>query len=212
VAQVPAQTISQRPDVFAAERDVVVASANIASAQAQRWPRLTLNGSIGALRYSSAGTDTDMTTWSFGPLALNLPLFDAGQRAANVAASQANYAQSVVAYRAKVRAAVREVEDALVSLQSAQARRSDAALALQGYAQAVESSSQRYQSGMASLLDLEEARRYALSAESALDALHLERQRAWVSLYRAAGGGWDNEGKPAEGTQADSAPGLKSAP
>ena len=207
LAQLPVQTISQRPDVFAAERDVVVASASVASAQAQRLPRLTLNGSIGALRYSSAEADTDMTTWSFGPLALNVPLFDAGQRAANVDATQASYAQSVVAYRAKVRAAVREVEDALVALQSAQARRTDATLALQGYAQALESSTQRYQSGLASLLELEEARRYALSAESALDALYLERQRAWVSLYRAAGGGWETDG-----AQAASAPGLKAAP
>jgi hypothetical protein len=106
-----------------------------------------------------------------------------------------------------VRAAVREVEEALVALQSAQARRTEAALALQGYAQAQESSSQRYQSGMASLLDLEEARRYALSAESALEALLLERQRAWVSLYRAAGGGWESEGM-----QATTAPGPKATP
>ena len=196
VAQVPAQTVSQRPDVFAAERDVLVASAAVGSAQAQRWPRLTLSGSVGALRYSSAGADTDMSTWSFGPLALNLPLFDAGLRLANVDAAQANYAQSVVAYRAKVRAAVREVEDALVSLQSAQARRADATLAFKGYAQALDSSSQRYQQGMASLIELEEARRYALAAESALDGLQLERQRAWVSLYRAAGGGWEPEGAP----------------
>ncbi len=207
VAQVPAQTISQRPDVFAAERDVLVASAAVGSAQAQRWPRLTLSGSIGALRYSSAGADTDMSTWSFGPLALSLPLFDAGQRAANVDAAQANYAQSVVAYRAKVRAAVREVEDALVALQSAQARRADATLALRGYAQALDSSAQRYQQGMASLVELEEARRYALAAESALDALQLERQRAWVSLYRAAGGGWEPEG-----AQAASAPGPGATP
>jgi multidrug efflux system outer membrane protein len=40
----PAQTISQRPDVFAAERDVVLASAQVGSAKAQQWPRLSLNG------------------------------------------------------------------------------------------------------------------------------------------------------------------------
>ena len=207
VAQLPAQTISQRPDVFAAERDVLVASAAVGSAQAQRWPRLTLSGSIGALRYSSAGADTDMSTWSFGPLALSLPLFDAGLRAANVDAVQANYAQSVVAYRAKVRAAVREVEDALVALQSAHARRADATLAFKGYAQAFDSSSQRYQQGIASLVELEEARRYTLAAESALDALQLERQRAWVSLYRAAGGGWEPEA-----AQSASAPAPSAAP
>ena len=136
-----------------------------------------------------------------------MPLFDAGLRAANVDAAQANYTQSVVAYRAKVRAAVREVEDALVALQSAHARRADAMLAFKGYAQAFDSSSQRYQQGMASLVELEEVRRNALAAESALDALQLERQRAWVSLYRAAGGGWEPEG-----AQAASASGTSAAP
>lgn len=206
MAQLPAQIISQRPDVFAAERDVLVASAAVGSAQAQRWPRLTLSGAIGALRYGTGGPDTEMSTWSFGPLALSLPLFDAGQRAANADAAQANYAQSVVSYRAKVRAAVREVEEALVALQSVQARIADATLAFQGYAHALNASSQRYQQGMASLLELEEARRYALAAESALDALQFERQRAWVSLYRAAGGGWEPEG-----AQAASVPGTSAS-
>ena len=191
VAELPAQTISQRPDVFAAERDVVVASAAVGSAQAQQWPRLSLSGSIGGLRYSASGTDADMTTWSLGPLALSVPLFDAGQRAANVDLAQANYAQSVVAYRAKVRGAVREVEESLVNLQSVQARSIDATLALGGYARAMELAGLRYQQGMASLVELEDSRRAALAAESALASLQLERQRAWVALYRACGGGWD---------------------
>ena len=193
VAQVPAQTVSQRPDVFSAERDVVVASAAVGSAQAQRWPRLTLSGSIGALRYASAGSESDMSTWSFGPLAVSVPLFDAGQRSANVLAAQAQYAQSVVTYRAKVRAAVREVEEALVALQSVQARHADSVLAMRGYSLAFDDSQVRYKKGMASLLELEEARRWALAAESALDGLQLERQRAWLALYRAAGGGWEAE-------------------
>jgi len=191
VTALPAQTISQRPDVFAAERDVVVASAAVGSARAQQWPRLTLSGSIGGLRYSALDVDTDLTTWSLGPLALNLPIFDAGQRAANVDLAQANYTQSVVAYRAKVRNAVREVEEALVNLQSTQARSADAALALGGYSQAFELGTLRYRQGMASLVEVEDARRLALAAESALATLQLDRQRAWVALYRAAGGGWD---------------------
>lgn len=191
VAQLPAQTISQRPDVFAAERDVVVASAAVGSARAQQLPRLTLSGAIGGLRYSALGSDSDLTTWSLGPLALNLPVFDAGQRAANVDLAQANYTQSVVAYRAKVRNAVREVEEALVNLQSTQARSVEAALAFGGYTQALEFGTLRYKQGMASLVEVEDARRLVLAAESTLAALQLDRQRAWVALYRAAGGGWD---------------------
>jgi NodT family efflux transporter outer membrane factor (OMF) lipoprotein len=193
VASVPAQTLAQRPDVFAAERDVMVASAQVGSAQAQRYPRLTLNGSVGALRVNSIGRETNLDTWSFGPLAVSLPLFDGGQRKANVRAAEAAYTQSVAVYRAKVRQAVREVEEALVNLQSTDARKQDAAVATAGYAESLAATQARYSQGLASLVELEEARRNALSAESAQLTLTLERKRAWVALYRALGGGFEPE-------------------
>jgi multidrug efflux system outer membrane protein len=191
VASVPAQTLAQRPDVFSAERDVLVASAQVGSAKAQRYPRLTLNGSVGALRYNSMGRETNLDTWSFGPLAVTLPLFDGGQRKANVVSAEAAYTQSVSVYRGKVRQAVREVEDALVNLQSANTRKQDAAVATAGYAESLAATQARYSQGLASLVELEDARRTALAAESAQISLALDRNRAWVSLYRALGGGFE---------------------
>ena len=190
VASVPAQTIAQRPDVFSAERDVVVASAQVGNAKAQRLPRLSLNGSIAGTRLTTGGVDQDGTTWSFGPLAISLPLFDAGQRAAAVTASEANYEAVVMAYRAKVRQAVREVEEALVNLQSTEARTQDAIVSTQGYAESLAATQSRFGQGLASLVELEDARRNALASESAQLALALERNRAWVALYRALGGGF----------------------
>ncbi|OYU45843.1 MAG: RND transporter [Burkholderiales bacterium PBB4] len=191
VASVPAQTLTQRPDVFAAERDVVVASAQVGSAKAQRLPRLSLNGSIGALRLSSGGVEQDVSTWSFGPLAVSLPLFDGGQRVAAVQSAQAGYETAVVTYRAKVRNAVREVEEALVNLQSTEARARDAKVATQGYADSLAATQSRFGQGLASLVELEDARRNALASESAEMGLRLERKLAWITLYRALGGGFE---------------------
>jgi multidrug efflux system outer membrane protein len=191
VASVPAQTLTQRPDVFAAERDVMVASAQVGSAKAQRYPRLTLSGSVGAMRVSSMGRETNLDTWSVGPLAVTLPLFDGGQRKANVVSAEAAYTQSVSTYRSKVRQAVREVEEALVNLQSTDARKQDAAVATAGYAESLAAAQSRYSQGLASLVELEDARRNALAAQSAQLSLALERNRAWVSLYRALGGGFE---------------------
>lgn len=191
IASVPAQTIAQRPDVFSAERDVMVASAQVGNAKAQRLPRLTLAGSIAGTRMTTNGVDTDGTTWSFGPLAINLPLFDGGQRAAAVTASEANYAAVVMAYRAKVRQAVREVEEALVNLQSTEVRTQDAKVSTQGYAETLAATQARFGQGLASLVELEDARRNALASESAQLGLALERNRAWVALYRALGGGFE---------------------
>jgi NodT family efflux transporter outer membrane factor (OMF) lipoprotein len=191
IASVPAQVLTQRPDVFAAERDLVVARAQVGSAQAQRYPRLTLNGAIGRAGLRSGGVTSSLDTWSFGPLALSVPLFDGGQGAANVVLAKANYAQAVNAYQSKVRQAVREVEEALVTLESTQARQVDVAVSAKGYADALAGTQARYGQGLASLVELEDVRRVALAAQSGQIALQLERQRAWVALYRALGGGWE---------------------
>ena len=175
---------------------MVVASAQVGSAKAQRYPRLTLNGSIGRLRADSGGSTTHLTTWSFGPLAVSVPLFDGGQRVANISLAETQYQEAVVNYRSQVRQAVREVEDALIKLQSTEARQTNAEVSRQGYAQSLAGTQVRYDQGLASLMELEEARRVALAAQSGLLGLALERNLAWVALYRALGGGWDRSTAP----------------
>ncbi|MFZ6657737.1 efflux transporter outer membrane subunit [Undibacterium sp. TJN19] len=191
VTSVPAKALNQRPDIYAAEKEVTAASEQTGAAEARRYPRLSLSGSIGTMRYSTMGTDTNMNTWSVGPLALTLPLFDGGQISANIEAAKARYVAAASNYNSKVRQAVREVEEALVNLQSTDARRLDSELAARAYSEALASTTARYNKGMASLLELEDARRTAFASQSTLVNLQLERNRAWISLYRALGGGWD---------------------
>ncbi|MRV71190.1 efflux transporter outer membrane subunit [Duganella sp. FT92W] len=191
IASLPAQVLSQRPDVYSAERDVAAASYDVGGEQAQRYPRLSLSGSVGAANFRTGGQNTQLDTWTVGPLALQLPVFDAGRRHANVDAAQARYDATVVAYRATIRNAVREVEQALVTLNATSERAADAQTALAGYRAAFTATEDRYKNGMASLLELEDARRMRLAAENTVIALQQERSAAWVALYRAAGGGWN---------------------
>jgi NodT family efflux transporter outer membrane factor (OMF) lipoprotein len=190
VPSVPAQLLAQRPDVFQAEREVAAASADVGAARAQRYPRLALSGQINAGIVHAAGSTIEARTWSIGPLALTLPLFDAGRRAANEDAAAARYEEAVALYTARVRQAVREVEEALVQLESARDRSADARTAVEGYRASFVATEARYRSGLASLIELEDQRRVMLAAETALVALQQERLAAWISLYRALGGGW----------------------
>jgi outer membrane protein, multidrug efflux system len=194
VPSVPASALAQRPDVYQAERDVAAASADVGSAQAQRFPRLTLSGSIAAGTVHTGGVSTDLQTWSIGPLAVTLPIFDGGRRAASVDAARARYEEAAATYAARVRQAVREVEEALVNLDSAVARSEDARVAHDGYRISFVATEARYRSGLASLIELEESRRTALAAETALVSLQRERISAWIALYRALGGGWSPPG------------------
>ena len=186
----PAQVLAQRPDVYNAEREVAAASAEVGSARAQRYPRLSLSGSVGLAQVRTGGVSTDFTAWTIGPLALSVPIFDGGRRAAQTDAAQARYDEAASQYRAKVRQAVSEVEQALVRLQSTAERSASARTAAEGYRASFDATEARWRGGLASLVELEDARRTALAAENALVALQHERQAAWIALYRAAGGGW----------------------
>jgi NodT family efflux transporter outer membrane factor (OMF) lipoprotein len=186
----PAQTLAQRPDVFTAEREVAAASFEVAGARAQRFPRLALAGSVGRGQVHAAGESVTANTWTIGPVQMTLPLFDAGRRRAAVEAAQERYEAAVTSYRGSVRQAVREVEEALVNLQSTDLRTTQAQAALEGYRASFAAVEDRYKNGMASLFELEDARRTRLAAENAMVTVQRERSAAWIALYRAAGGGW----------------------
>jgi outer membrane protein TolC len=107
-----------------------------------------------------------------------------------VVAAAAAYDDAVQQYAAALRGAVREVEDALVALDASAARRADAQAAAADFESALKAADARQRGGLASLFELEDARRNALAARGALIDLDRERATAWVSLARALGGGW----------------------
>ena len=193
VDSVPARVLAQRPDVYAAEQAVAAASADAGAAQAQRYPRLTIGGNIGRLQLRSGDLRQTLDTWTVGPVALSVPLFDGGARRANAEAAQARYDEAASQYRATVRQAVREVEEALLRLHDTDARAGDADTAVAGYEAALRAAQSRYDSGMASQFELEDARRTLFAAQTARVALQRERAEAWVLLYRALGGGWQRD-------------------
>jgi outer membrane protein TolC len=204
------EVLAQRPDLYIAEHDLAAASADVSQARAQRLPRVSLSGSLSAARFESGGLSGNGSLWSIGPLAVSLPLFDGGTRAANVDAARARYDEAASTYRAKLRGAVREVEEALVQLQSTASRSEDARIAAEGFDASYRAADARFRGGLASLFDLEDARRSATQAHSQLIELQRERVGAWIALYRALGGGW----RPAQ-TQVsviDTAPTPKNRP
>lgn len=190
VARVPAELLAQRPDVYQAELEVAAASADVGAARAERFPKLSLSGAIAAGAVRLGGQTEQARTWSIGPLAMTLPVFDAGRRAANEDAAVARYEEAASLYAARVRQAVSEVEQALVNLDSARSRADDAKAAVEGYRASFTATEARWRSGLASLVELEDARRTLLAAETALAGLDGERAAAAVALYRALGGGW----------------------
>jgi NodT family efflux transporter outer membrane factor (OMF) lipoprotein len=186
---IPAAAISQRPDIASAERELMAASNDIGLAMADRFPRVSLTGSIGFSENSGSGYDTRGRTWSYGP-AISLPIFDMGRRAANVDGARARFEESLATYQGKTLRAVREVEEALVRLDSASRREKDANTALAGYQQFLAAAEARVREGAGSLTELEEARRAVVQAQGVAVGVTLDRLVGWINLYKAVGGGW----------------------
>lgn len=190
ISSVPADVLNQRPDVYNAARELNAASFEVGSARAQRYPRLSIGGTIARNKTSTRGFTQNFDTWTFGPISLTVPLFDGGAADANVDAAKARYEEAAGKYRGIVRQAVREVEEALVSLQSTGDRGADTVIAAQGYSASFAGTEARYRAGLTSLVELEDARRVLLAAQSAVVSLERERRSAWIALYKALGGGW----------------------
>lgn len=189
VSKVPADTLAQRPDLLAAERELASASANIGYNEAQRLPILTLSGYIAPIRLVTGGQSFSARTWSIGPN-LTLPIFDGGQREANVEVAKAQFVTAEKTYRQKVRDAVREVEEALARLDSLAAREQLSKDTARDYGRSLQATQASQQAGMASLLDLEEARRLSLNAQMNTLTVQQDQVLSWIALYRAMGGGW----------------------
>jgi outer membrane protein, multidrug efflux system len=185
----PASALAQRPDLASLERELAAAIADIGAAEADRYPKISLTGSIGYSATRAFGMTADGATWGFGP-SISIPVFDAGRRAANVELSKARHAELTANYKAAATRAVREVEEALTRIESVRARETDLNASLANYRVFATAAEARLKAGVGSVLELEDARRAVLGAQVSVLSLERERANAWISLYRAVGGGW----------------------
>lgn len=201
VSSVPAEVLAQRPDILAAALDVVAADAAAVQAGAQRWPQISLTGNIRALRSESMGISTNGRVWSIGPVTLTLPIFDGGAAKARSESAKARHEAAKVIYSGRLRTAIQEVESALVTLESTAQRAANAGSVADLYERSFIAMAASYEAGAASLVDIEDARRSALTAQSALIDLRREQLIAWVALYRSSGGGWSQAVPPPDTAQ-----------
>lgn len=186
-AGLPSDILRQRPDIDAAYQRIRAADARIHVAHANLFPSFSLTASAGR-----SGTKlTDLTSAGsnaaslFGQL--TAPVFDAGQRQADLGAAGTRADQAFQDYRGVVLIALREVEDALSS-EHYLAREEGARLAALSAAQRSEKRTQRdYEAGLADLLNLLEVQRRVFTTEEQAINLHATRLNNRVSLALALG-------------------------
>jgi multidrug efflux system outer membrane protein len=207
-AELPSALLERRPDIAAAERRMAAANANIGVSKAAYFPTVRFNGLAG-FQSIDAGTFFDWPSrlWAIGP-SLTLPLFEGGQRRANLRGSEAAYAETVARYRQTVLTAFAEVEDNLAAqrLLTEQYRKERAAW--QSARKQLAIAENRYQSGLIGYLPVATAQTTALEQERVVAQLRGQQTVAAIALIKSLGGGW----RPAEPADAASSTSLSDRP
>lgn len=190
-AGLPSDLLVRRPDIRAAEQQLIAANANIGAARAAFFPSISLTAQFGTVSNDLSNLFKS-GTWGFnvGP-SLNLPLFTGGRLTANLQSAQAGRDIAVAQYEKSIQTGFKEVSDALASRSTlAEQARAQSAQA-QAERQRFYLSDLRYRNGVASYLDLLDAQRTLFALEQADVQVRLAQLLNQISLYKALGGGWN---------------------
>jgi multidrug efflux system outer membrane protein len=189
-AGLPSDLLGERPDIRAAEQQLIAANANIGAARAAFFPRVTLTSSIGTASSEFSGLfEKGSKAWSFAPQ-ITLPIFDAGRNQAGLDSARAGREIAVAQYEKSIQTAFREVADALAG----RATLGEQLRALRAQSNAEEIrfrlSDLRYRNGIASALDLLDSQRSLYGVQQAAVQTRLLQLQNQVALYKTLGGGW----------------------
>jgi len=190
-AGIPAALLSNRPDVKAAELALMKAHAETGVAAANLYPSLTISAEAGseALKASDWFTFPG-SLFSFVQGAVLQPIFQQGTLRTAYKQSQVVREEEEIRFRQAVLDAVREVSDALVTIDKLDVQQRAAEKQVALLQQSVTNAGLLFQGGMADYLDVISAQSAALDAELSLSDIRRQQRNAVTELYRAAGGGW----------------------
>jgi len=188
---IPAEVINRRPDVHSAFLKVKAADKNVASAIANRYPRIDITAS---LTTDGADGGSYFDNWIQSLAAdFALPLIDSGQRKANVSRSKAVLARRLNGYRDAVITAYREIEDALAREQKQRETIDLVKSQFKNAQKTVGRLRSQYLNGTVDYLDVLDALENKQQLERDLLRARQQLLDIRVSLYRSLAGGFETE-------------------
>ncbi len=189
----PSSLIERRPDIRAAEQNMVAANAEIGVAKAAFFPQISLTGSGGgAFGRSSAFSglmSSQIGIWSYGAQ-VSQPIFTGGALRGNLQLAESQHQQALISYRQTIQRAFGDVSDALIGYQKlhqVRARQEETVADLQ---ESVRLSNMRYTGGITTYLEVLDGQRSLFAAELTLAQARGDEYQSLVQLYRSLGGGW----------------------
>jgi len=189
-AGVPSDVLVRRPDVRLAEQQLISANADIGAARAAFFPRISLTAGFGTASSELSGLFKG-GAWGYTVApSLVQPIFDAGRNRANLASAEVSREIAVALYERSIQQAFRDVADALAGRATFDEQVRALGAVVDAESARFRLARLRYESGVASYLDLLDAQRALFTAQTAVVQSRLARLQNQVALYRSLGGGW----------------------
>jgi multidrug efflux system outer membrane protein len=186
----PSDLLERRPDIRAAEQQLIAANARIGVAKAAYFPRISLTGFLGfESGQLSSLFSPSRSVWAFVP-EVTQPIFTGGRLKSNVRFTQAQQEGLLVNYERVIQTAFREVSDALIAYRQVKEVRMQRELLVKTLQDRVRLAYLRYNGGVSNLLEALDADRSLFEAELSLAQARRDELLTVVQLYKALGGGW----------------------
>lgn len=190
-AGLPSDLLLRRPDIRAAEQQLIAANADIGAARAAYFPTISITAALGvqSVQLEDLFSSGASKAWSFAPQ-LAGPIFQGGRIRAGVQAAEARKRELLAAYEQVIQNAFREVDDALVAITTLREQITIGEANVVAERRRLELSLDRYENGLSEYLEVLDAERSLFSAELGLAQIRGEALSALAQLYKALGGGW----------------------
>ncbi len=186
----PSDVIAQRPDIRAAEHQIIAANANIGAARALLFPQLSLTGMFGfsSFQFNQLFV-SDSRTWLYG-INGNQAIFTGGNITGQIEVAEAQKCEAIAFYQQTILQAFREVNDALISHQKAIEMvkvQKERVKVLNDY---LYLATLQYNNGETDYLNVLDAQRNLFNAQLDLAQAKGNTFITIVNIYKALGGGW----------------------
>jgi multidrug efflux system outer membrane protein len=189
-AGLPSALLERRPDIRAAEQNLIAANAEIGVAKAAYFPQISLSGFLGGQGTQLASLFSGPSSvWNFMPQ-VTQPIFMAGRLKSNVRLTKALRDSALIRYEKTIQTAFTEVSDALIAHQRVRESRVQQELLVGALQDRTRLAYVRYRGGVDTLLNALDADRDLFQAELSLSQIRLNELGSVVQLYKALGGGW----------------------
>ena len=189
-AGITSALLERRPDIRAAEQQLIAANAEIGVARAAYFPQISLSGDAGFESLALSNLFSGPAgAWTYGA-SITQPIFTAGRIRSNVRFAEAQQQGALLFYEQTIQGAFRNVSDALIANRKSKEFRAQQELLFQSAQDAARLSHMRYNGGVTGYLEVLTNETNAFSAELELVQAQLNEQLALVQIYQALGGGW----------------------